>query len=148
MGGALTELRASDAVLFGEAIADQLAALDLDGDARALLARRAEAAFRSTLRERDGAYDVLSEVFTASLALHDFLLQSEGDILYEPAASGVSRDPVLEAVPRTEELGEELWAGVDRITRALESMDALPERVTTARLFSLLFEQLEQTSVP
>jgi hypothetical protein len=80
---------------------------------------------------------------TAALDLHQFLIDNESEIAYDPAAGGVSRDPVLEAVPRTRELGTEMWSRVDRITEALDALGAL-DRVTTERLTAALFDRIRR----
>jgi hypothetical protein len=82
----------------------------------------------------------------AALSLHTFLEANEGDIDYEPASGGLSRDPVLEAVPASEELGDEMWARVGEITDALDALGLL-DRVTTDRLAAVFFEKLAATPI-
>ena len=75
-----------------------------------------------------------------------FLLDNEQLIAYEPATAGVSRDPVLEAVPSTEMLGEEMWGLVGSITDALAALGTL-DRVTRERLFAVLFDRIRSAGI-
>ena len=85
----------------------------------------------------------MDDLVTAALDLHTFLMENASQIDYEPAAGGVSRDPVLEAVPKTKELGTEMWSRVDRITAALDSLGTL-DKVTTERLTAVLFDRIRR----
>jgi hypothetical protein len=143
----LARLRADEASLFRVAFEARMDAASLASGDRTALLDRAVAGFRSALPERDRSYEQLAAVFAASLGLHDFLLDNEDNIDYEPAAGGISRDPVLEAVPTSRALGDEMWQRVDQITSALEAMDALSDRVTTERLFSRTLERVAATAV-
>jgi hypothetical protein len=147
LAGALASLRTEEEALFRSALEARAAAAPVDAEDRATLVERGVAGFQSALPERDQAYEQLSAVFTAALSLHDFLLRNEDDIDYEPAAGGISRDPVLEAVPASRQLGDEMWRRVDEITSALEAMNALSERPTTERLFSLTLDRVAATPV-
>ena len=82
----------------------------------------------------------------AALRLHSFLLQHQDRIDHEPAVAGLSRDPVLEAVPDTEELGTEVWNRVAEITSALDALGFL-DKVTTDRLLEVFFTKLESVAV-
>jgi hypothetical protein len=79
---------------------------------------RAEAGFLAARPDRRPVYQRLRDVVVAALGLHEFLVANEDNIEYDPAAGGASRDPVLEAVPATPELGTEMWDRVDSITTA------------------------------
>ena len=85
----------------------------------------------------------MDDLITAALDLHRFLVDNESQIEYDPAAGGVSRDPVLEAVPNTKELGTEMWSRVDRITSALDALGTL-DKVTTERLTAVLFDRIRR----
>ena len=98
---------------------------------------------------RDGrveAYNLMDDLVNAALDLHQFLVDNEVDIAYEPVGAGVSRDPVLEAVPATEALGDEMWGLVDGITGALMQMGTL-DIVTTERLFAVLFDRIRRAGI-
>jgi hypothetical protein len=124
--------------------------MSIPAGSRTALEERAVAGFRAALPQRDAAYDRLADVFRAAISLHEFLLANEENIDYEPAAAGISRDPVLEAVPLTKQLGDDMWGRVDGITAALEAMGALGERagVSTQGLFEVTYRRLAETSVP
>jgi len=121
-----------------------LAALDsarIRGDTARMLLERADSGFLATREARIAAYNQMDDLVNAALDLHQFLLDNEADISYEPAAGGLSRDPVLEAVPSSEALGDRMWGMVDRITSALDSLGTL-DKVTTERLFGILFQRI------
>jgi hypothetical protein len=104
---------------------------------------RARAGFLAARPERRPIYQQLRHVVASALGLHEFLLANEDNIEYDPAAGGTSRDPVLEAVPATPELGKEMWARVDSITQSLDALGAL-DLVTTERLLGLLATKLAE----
>jgi len=85
----------------------------------------------------------MDDLVNAALDLHEFLVRNEADIEYAPAAGGVSRDPVLEAVPVTKALGDQMWDMVDRITEAMDALGSL-DRVTTDRLVSVLLDRIRE----
>jgi hypothetical protein len=147
LSDALQSLRDREESLFHAAFEGRMATATLSPEERSALLERATAGFRSALPERDQAYDRLADVFVSSLGLHEFLTENEEDIAYEPAAAGISRDPLLEAVPETRALGDEMLRRVDMITAALEAMGALTDRVTTQRLFALTLDRIGATPV-
>ena len=136
-------LRADDARLFHDEYRKQVAAASLPTDTARILLERADSGFLATRQDREAAYSLMDDLVTAALDLHQFLIDNESEIEYEPAAGGVSRDPVLEAVPNTKELGTEMWSRVDRITAALDALGAL-DRVTTERLTAALFDRIRR----
>jgi hypothetical protein len=113
---------------------------------RALVVERGVAGFQAAARDRSLVYGQLEEVATAALSLHGFLESNEANIDYEPASGGLSRDPILEAVPVNEELGDEMWSRVGDITDALDALGLL-DRVTTERLSQVFFEKLAATPI-
>jgi hypothetical protein len=135
--------RDMEAQLFHDAYVDQLAAAQLVGDTAAMLLERADSGFVATRPERFEAYALMDDLVNATLDLHVFLVERGDSITYEPVRGGVSRDPVLEAVPATSELGQRMWDGVTRITNALDALGTL-DRVTTDRLVAVLMERLLQ----
>jgi hypothetical protein len=147
LNATLGEMRASEEALFRTAFEARLTSAQIGAEDRGALLERALAGFQAARRERDAVFGRLTDVLVASNELHDFLLQNEDAIDYTPAGGGISRDPVLEAVPLTPQLGDEMWDRVDRITSALEVLGALTERVTTERLFSLTLERLAATPI-
>lgn len=139
----VARVRDADAALFHQEYEEVLAAREITGDTAALLLERADSGFLATRPERHLAYEQMGDLVDASLALHDFLVANEARIDYDPAAGGMSADPVLEAVPATPELGEEMWDRVDEITGALDRLGTL-DRVTTERLTAVLFDRIRQ----
>jgi hypothetical protein len=109
-------------------------------DEQAML-ERAQAGFLASRPDRRPIYEQLRNVTDAALGLHEFLVANEASIEYDPAAGGSSRDPVLEAVPATPELGKDMWDRVDRITQSLDALGAL-DLVTTERLLGLFAAKL------
>ena len=126
---------------FHEKYVDRMALAGIVGDTAMLLVARADSGFKAAGRDRRETYRLMDDLINASLDLHDFLLDNEENIAYAPAAGGVSRDPVLEAVPSSQGLGNEMWDMVDRITGALQALGTL-DRVTTERLLTVLFDRL------
>ena len=144
----LRDLQARDEALFITAVGarmDTIAVLDsvnvLSPADREALTNRLRAGFQVGRAGRRAVYRKLQAVIAASLRLHEFLLANEDNITYDPAAGGSSRDPVLEAVPDTPALGNEMWKLVDGITESLDGLGAL-DRVTTDRLLELVTDQL------
>ncbi|MGI9628001.1 MAG: hypothetical protein ACR2QM_14280 [Longimicrobiales bacterium] len=89
-------------------------------------------------------FDDLSGLADAALELHAFLVLKEDEIEYAPfTRSGVSRDPIVEAVPKTDQTRADLWDRLGRVTDRLEALDAL-EAVTTERLQVVLLTRLQQ----
>ncbi|HSW28065.1 MAG TPA: hypothetical protein VLH75_01110 [Longimicrobiales bacterium] len=143
IGTFVDQVRDSDTRVFHERYQARLAELGVAADTAAILLERADSGFLSTREDRFEAYALMGDLVTAALDLHEFLLVNEAKIEYAPAAGGVSRDPVLEAVPATKELGEEMWDRVDRITAALDAMGTL-DKVTTERLTAVLFDRIRR----
>jgi hypothetical protein len=139
-------MRTRDDEFFRQAYRDQVAAEGLAADDAQLLLVRGQAGFEAAERDRGLVYDQLDAVARSALSLHAFLEANESDIDFEPAVGGLSRDPVLEAVPASEELGDEMWQRVGEITDALDALGLL-DRVTTARLADVFFEKLGATPI-
>lgn len=137
----LTDVEEHDADQFATLYRTRLDSAGVTGDdAQAMLAR-ANAGFLAVRPERRAVYRQLHDVVESALGLHRFLVANADQIEYDPAAGGASRDPVLEAVPSTPELGKEMWTAVDKITASLDALGAL-DKVTTDRLLNLLTTKL------
>lgn len=90
------------------------------------------------------AFQDLIGLADASLELHAFLVLKEDEIEYTPfTQSGVSRDPIVEAVPATEQTRVDFWNRLEQVTDRLEALDAL-NRVTTAGLQEALIGRLRE----
>ena len=138
--------RASENALFREALLAQLDTANLTASDSVAIRDRALAGFQAAGADRRVVYDQLQEVAERSVVLHEFLLANEDLIEYEPAGSGISRDPVLEAVPATEALGDEMWEMVGSITDAMDALGYL-DRIDTERLLGVFLEKLEATAI-
>jgi hypothetical protein len=136
-------VRAVDAKVFHEEYVKQLQHAGFKGDTARMLLARADSGFAATRKDRQAAYSLMDDLVNASLNLHQFLLANQSQIDYEPAAGGVSRDPVLEAVPKNKQLGTEMWSRVDQITAALDSLGTL-DKVTTEQLTRTLLERIRK----
>ena len=110
-----------------------------------MLVERADSGFVAARGGRLEAYGLMDDLINASLDLHTFLLDNEENITYQPASAGMS-DPVLEAVPSTEALGEQMWSQMDGITDALARLGTL-DRVTRERLFAVLFDRIRRAGI-
>jgi hypothetical protein len=139
----LNRVRDVDTQVFHERYEAQLAMAGLAPDTAAMLLERADSGFLATRDDRREAYVLMEDLIFAALDLHEFLLRNEANIEHDPAAGGMSRDPVLEAVPNSRELGQEMWSRVDRITHALDALGTL-DRVTTERLTAVLFDRIRR----
>ncbi len=134
-------VRDTDTRVFHDQYVTRLEQAGIEGDTAALLLARADSGFLATRADRFEAYAEMDDLVNAALDLHQFLLRNEADIEYAPAAGGYSRDPVLEAVPATKALGDEMWGMVDRITEALDALGSL-DKVTTDRLVGVLVDRV------
>ncbi len=135
------DVRGTDARVFHEEYARELDSAGIHRDTASMLLARADSGFLATRPARLEAYAEVHTVASAALALHRFLLAHVGDIVYTPAAGGVSKDPVLEAMPKTPALGRQMWGMVDSITGALNTLGTL-DKVTTDHLSSALFAKV------
>jgi hypothetical protein len=141
IGSFVDRVRDEDTRLFHDQFQERLRSAGIAGDTAAMLLARADSGFLATREDRFEAYAEMDDLVNAALDLHEFLVRNEADIEYAPAAGGVSRDPVLEAVPVTKALGDEMWDMVDRITEAMDALGSL-DRVTTDRLVGVLLDRL------
>lgn len=146
MGRYVQVMRAREGELFATELAAALDTVPLAPDDRRQVEARSIAGFAAAAPERDAVYAQLRAVADAALQLHLFLEQNQAEIDYDPIDSGLSRDPVLEAVPATEELGDEMWNRVADITSALDALGFL-DKVTTDQLLEVFFDKLEAVEV-
>lgn len=137
----LVDIQARDEEMFVAFFRARLDSAAVTGPEAETLSNRARAGFQAARPDRRVPYRQLGAVIDAAMGLHEFLVTNEDEIEYDPAAGGSSRDPVLEAVPATPELGEAMWARVDQITESLDGLGAL-DRVTTERLLNLFVDRL------
>ena len=140
------EVRDTDTQLFHDKYVQQVEAAGFTADTAAMLIERADSGFVAARDARFEAYSLIDDLLNASLDLHTFLLDNEQNIAYEPASAGVSDDPVLEAVPSTEMLGDQMWDRIEGITDALSELGTL-DRVTRERLFAVLFDRIRRAGI-
>ncbi len=146
LGRYVQVMRAREDEVFATTLGAVLDTMTLPVDDRSAVEARARAGFEAAAPDRLAVYGQLRTLADAALSLHEFLEENESDIDYEPATSGLSRDPVLEAVPLTDALGEEMWNRVAEITSALDNLGFL-DRVTTTRMLDAFFAKLAEVPV-
>ncbi len=132
--------------LFASSLEARVAASAIREEEQSVVIDAMVGQFAQAQPQRAAVFDGLTALSNAALELHDFLVLKEDDIEYAPfTSSGVSKDPILEAVPANDRVKRELWDRLEQVTGGLEDLGAL-DRVTTARLHSLLVEGLERAS--
>ena len=144
LDGQLTAIESREQEMFlsfyRERLVYSTGAVDADAE---VLTERAGAGFQAARPDRRVVYRQLRAVIDAAAGLHEFLLENEDRIDYRPEAT---RDPVLEALPETPALGDEMWDRVDDITTALDRLGAL-EKVTTERLMGLVMGKVQEIGI-
>lgn len=140
----LDQVREIDGQFFAGALQTAVSESGLDAEASDAVFARANAGFLAAGPARRRVYDLLEALIGASVDLHEFLLAHEGQIRYEPA-SGISAEPVTEAVAINARVNDEMWDHVLRITTALDALGTL-ERVTTERILQVFRRRLEMVA--
>jgi hypothetical protein len=126
LGALIRDLRLAEDSIFGVRIRTRVGGLRLSDAQEALLLAEALRRFEEGRPDRARVYAQAEGIAAAAAELHGLLVQHEEEILYEPfTVSGVSRDPVIEAVPTNRPLAETMWSLIDRVTRGLQDMDAI-----------------------
>ncbi len=138
-------LRDEEFQAFHDAYAALADSTELEADVVPMIVERADSGFLASRDSRMATYELLGSLSDAALALHDFLLLNEADIVYTPAR-GFSGNPVEEAVPATEEIGDRMWDLVEEITNALDRLGTL-DRVTRDRLDGVLLARIRETGI-
>lgn len=145
VAGLADRLRSEEVESFHAAYASLAEATDHDDDVRALLVERADSGFMATREARLHVYDRLDVLAGAALALHDFLLTHESDIAYTPART-FAGNPIEEAVPSSQEIGDQMWDRVEDITNALDALGTL-DRVTRERLSIVMLQRIHDIGI-
>jgi hypothetical protein len=114
------EMRRSESQLFHHILLVRLQSHDLSQAQLSMQLSRGIRSFEGDRARRETVYASLAEVSRAALELHALLVAHEDDISYEPAAAGLSREPVTEAVPESAELREEMNRRLDEVFLAIE----------------------------
>jgi hypothetical protein len=145
MGTFMDGVRAADWRRYHDEVVEGAQAAGLDAEAAAMVVERADSGFVAAADARAAAYEVLDQVVDAALALHTFLLDNEDAIEYRPASSSTV-DPILEAVPSSAAIGDQMLDLVDAVTEGLSDMGSL-DRVTRERLVAALTTRVQQVGV-
>ena len=124
----------------------EAAKAELGPDTALMLTERADSGFVAATAARGEVYDLMDELIDAALTLHGFLVENEGDIAYEPAAFGVSGDPLLEAVPSSDEVRTAMWDMLEDLTNALDALGTL-DLVTRQELLEILLDRVGDVAV-
>lgn len=117
----------------------------VEADVVPMLVERADSGFLAARDARVETYELLGSLTDAALALHNFLLLNEADIVYTPAR-GFSGNPIEEVVPATEEIGDRMWDLVEDITNALDRLGTL-DRVTRDRLDNVMLARIREVGI-
>jgi len=122
-------LRKRDGDLYREAYLETAEALGVAGPVRSLRMATALEDFTREAPRREEHYDRVWNLASASLALHDLLIELEGRVTYEPIrGTRLSADPVLEAAGTDPEAQSLLEVALDRVLSALPASEGLPSR--------------------
>jgi hypothetical protein len=122
----LSELQAGEMGLFEGRLRARVEAMPIPDPQKTLLLQEGMMRFQTSAWERREVYDQAAAIARGATELHTLLVSHEREILYEPfTVAGVSRDPVIEAVPTNRPLAEQMWALIDAVTRGLQDMDAI-----------------------
>jgi len=142
VGDFVEGIRTSEDALFRARLEAKVGALDLPGSSREILLEAGLGHFERSRLPRLRVYAELEGIARTAADLHQLLVEREDDIDYEPfTVSGVSRDPVIEAVPTDPPLAERMWSSIDRVTRGLQGLEAL-EAVSTRGILDALEREL------
>jgi hypothetical protein len=114
-------MRASEAQIFRASVLNRLRAEGVSESQLSMRLARALRTFNADFPRREAVYGGMLELSAAAIELHDFLVENEDEISYEPANAGVSREPITEAVPESREVGERMNRSLDRLILALEA---------------------------
>jgi hypothetical protein len=145
VGQFVDRLRAGDWQTYRVSLLEQVESEGLSAEDAAIVVERADSGFVAAAASRAESYAVMERLVLAALDLHDFLIDNEESIEYRPANT-LAADPVLEAVPRTQAIGDQMWDMVDEITESLDALGSL-DRVTRERLVSAMRTRLQQVGV-
>ncbi|MBM4184718.1 MAG: hypothetical protein FJ207_10990 [Gemmatimonadetes bacterium] len=145
IGGFVDGVRAGEWQLYHDKMVARASAGGIAADTAAMLVERADSGFVATADGREAAYATMDRLVEAALGLHEFLIANEANIEYRPATSSTA-DPILEAVPNSTALGDQMLDRVDQITEALAEIGSL-DRVTRQRLTAGLTTRLQQNGI-
>ncbi len=143
----IREVRAREAELYSAAYLSALDDARVTGANRTLRLASAMSRFERESADRTGHYARVEELALAATGLHDFLVEREDRITYEPAVgTRVSVDPILQAAGSDPETQALLEAALDRVLDALSARGAGP--VEAAALPEWVFDGLRDVVAP
>jgi hypothetical protein len=146
IGDFMDGVHAADWQQYHDELVESAQAAGLAADQSAMIVERADSGFSAATDTRAQVYASMDGVVDAALALHQFLIANEANIEYRPASSSTA-DPILEAVPSTPALGDQMLDLVDGVTEGLGDVMGSLDRVTRARLVAALTERLQQVGI-
>ncbi len=127
-GEYVAEVRAQDVDWFTASYEARLRAAGIQTEAVTGLVERGVQRFEANRARREGLYDTMEELARSALELHALLLANEDNIDWEPfQQTGVSEAPVVEAVPNSPELEDQMWALIAKVALTLESISDIGE---------------------
>jgi hypothetical protein len=139
-------MRDTETTVFHEKYLGQAESAELESPVVVQLTERADSGFMATREERLQQYALLSTLADAALELHDFLVENESSIAYTPA-TGLSGNPVEEAVPNSQELSDQMWRMVEDLTNAQDALLGTLDRVNRELLLGTIRERIEQIGI-
>jgi hypothetical protein len=146
MGQFMQGVRGAEWRLYRDKLALRVGAAGIAADTVAMMLERADAGFVSAAAARTEAYADLERLVETALALHDFLVLNDASIDYRPAAVSTA-DPILEAVPSSPALGDQMEERIADYTGSLDAALGSVDRVTRARLTSALIARLQEVGI-
>ncbi|NIP58931.1 MAG: hypothetical protein GWM92_11475 [Gemmatimonadetes bacterium] len=136
-------IRSTEAQLYRGFVQNRVLEMGLDPERSAALSARAMERFRAAQDRREALYSDLLGLAVEAKGLHRLLVEREASIAYEPfTRQGLSRDPVVEAVPEDPELAREVWSRIDGIFDRLDWIQGV-RPVSTLRLQQALLSEFE-----
>lgn len=136
-------IRSTEAQLYRGFVQNRVLEMGLDPERSAALSARAMERFRAAQDRRGALYSDLLGLAAEAEGLHRLLVEREAWIAYEPfTTQGLSRDPVIEAVPEDPELAREIWSRLDGIFDRLDWIQGV-RPVSTLRLQQALLSEFE-----
>lgn len=137
--GYVQEMQQKEADLYRRSFVRRLERQGVSTSAVSMLLARALRTFESDRERREAVYASMLQVGKTAVQLHDLLVAHEGDIVFAPASSGVSSDPVMEAVAQNRALEAQMNGLLDKMFAAIEQAEG--DRVVPRTELPLLLEK-------
>jgi hypothetical protein len=144
---AVRRLRVDESEIYSAAYLSALDDARVTGATRTLRLASALSRFEADRAIRAAHYDRVTELASASIALHDLLIEREESITYEPAVgTRISVDPILQAAGTDPETQQLLEAALDRVLAGLNARGLGPSEASRVRAWA--FEGLRDVVAP